>query len=47
MQEGSGRCEPAALEPLLSAQISTMIETGGMASVGVSQEPDVIEGSAA
>jgi len=47
MQEGLGRFEPAALEPLLPAQISAMIETGGIASVGVSQEQDVIEDSAA
>jgi hypothetical protein len=47
VQEGLGRYEPAALERLLSAQMTAMAETGGIASVGVSQEQDVIEDPAA
>jgi hypothetical protein len=49
VQEGLGRCEAAVLEPLLSAQMqmTAMTGTGGIASVGVSQELGVGEDSAA
>jgi hypothetical protein len=38
-----GRCEPAGLEPPLTAQMSPVFETEGTASVGVLQEQDVVE----
>jgi hypothetical protein len=44
-QEEEGRCEPAGLEPPLTAQMSLVIETEGTASVGVLQEQDVVEDS--
>jgi hypothetical protein len=40
-----GRCEPAGLEPPLTAQMSPVFETEGTASVGVLQEQDVAEDS--
>jgi len=46
-QEGLRRCEPVGPEPPLTTQMSAVIETAGIASVEVSQEQDVTEGSAA
>lgn len=40
-----GRCEPAGLEPPLTAQMSPVFETEGTASVGELQEQDVAEDS--
>jgi hypothetical protein len=44
-QEEKGRCEPAGLEPPLTAQMSPVFETEGTVSVGVLQEQDVVEDS--
>jgi len=44
-QEEEGRCEPAGLEPPLTAQMSPVFETEGTASVEVLQEQDVVEDS--
>jgi hypothetical protein len=44
-QEEEGRCEPAGLEPPLTAQMSPVFETEGTVSVGVLQGQDVVEDS--
>ena len=44
-QEEEGHCEPVGLEPPLTAQMSSVFETEGTASVGVLQEQDVVEDS--
>jgi hypothetical protein len=46
-QEGLGRCEPVQPEPPVTARMSAVIETTGIAFVEVSQEQDVAEDSAA
>jgi hypothetical protein len=42
-QEELGRYEPVLSEPQPTAQMLAVTETGEIASVGVSQEQDVIE----